>query len=324
MGKAARFACILTPMLMTLASIVCTVLIMAGGTNKANTWISNIYFFKIDTRLITTQETLSLIPGTTLDDNLLKTGFKGGEQLGLSDFYTAHLWNYCSGNITIEGSSETWKVTDCVKPKTTFHFDVYEIFKLDSDANGKSGVAEDDIPSSVQKVDKAIKVVSNVMVALYCLGLVALVVTFVVGWFGLLSRWGSCVTTIFADIAFLFILSASIMATALYATLKEGFNKGLKDFGAVASLNNRTLAIMWLAVAFAFGASIFWMFSTCCCSGRSRKIMGHNDRSGPGSYEKAPYTYERVAAPYAPTSQVHAPGAQSGVGYEPYRHAGAQ
>jgi len=143
------------------------------------------------------------VSGTTLDDNLLKTGLKGGEELGLSDFYTAHLWNYCSGNITTEGSKDTWKVTECAKPKTTFHFDVYAIFKLDSDASGKSGVTEDDIPSAVQKVNKAIKVVSNIMVALYCLGLVALVVTFVVGWFGLLSRWGSCVTTIFADVSLL-------------------------------------------------------------------------------------------------------------------------
>lgn len=311
-------------MLLTLASLVCTVLIMVGGTNKGNTWISDIYFFRVDTRLITTVDSIDVLPGTTLDDNLLKTGFKGGEALGLEDFYTAHLWNYCSGSITVDGSKETWKVTDCSKPKTTFHFDIYEIFKLDSDANGKDGLTEDDIPDSVTKVDKAIKVVSNVMVAMFCCGLVGLVVTFVVGWFGLLSRWGSCVTTIFADVAFFFILAASIIATALYATLKEGFNKGLKDFGAVANLNNKTLIIMWLGVGFAFGASLFWMFSTCCCSGRSRKIMGHSDRSGPGSYEKAPYTYERVAAPYAPTSQVHAPGAQAAVGYEPYRHAGAQ
>lgn len=297
---------------------------MVGGTNKGNTWISDIYFFRVDTRLITTVDSIDVLPGTSLDDDLLKTGFKGGEALGLEDFYTAHLWNYCSGSITVDGSKETWKVTDCSKPKTTFHFDIYEIFKLDSDANGKDGLTEDDIPDSVTKVDKAIKVVSNVMVAMFCCGLVGLVVTFVVGWFGLLSRWGSCVTTIFADVAFFFILAASIIATALYATLKEGFNRGLKDFGAVANLNNKTLIIMWLGVGFAFGASLFWMFSTCCCSGRSRKIMGHSDRSGSGSYEKAPYTYERVAAPYAPTSQVHAPGAQAAVGYEPYRHAGAQ
>jgi hypothetical protein len=158
---------------------------MVGGTNQGNTWISNIYFFKIDTRSINVQGSLDVIPGTTIDDNLLKTGLKDGQELGLSDFYTAHLWNYCSGNITTDGSKETWKVTECAKPKSTFHFDIYEIFKLDSDANGKTGITEDDIPSSVQKVDKAIKVVSNVMVALYCLGLVALVVTFVVGWFGL-------------------------------------------------------------------------------------------------------------------------------------------
>lgn len=323
MVRVARFLCILAPMLLTLASLMCTVLIMVGGTKQSNAWISNIYFFKIDTRNITTQETISVVSGTTLDDNLLKTGLKGGELLGLEDFYTAHLWNYCSGNITVDGDTETWTVLDCAKPKATFYFDVYEIFKLDSDASGKKGVNESDIPDSVMKVNKAIKIVSNVMVAMFCCGLVSLFVTFVIGWFGLLSRLGSCVTTIFADIAFFFILTGSIIATALYATLKEGFNKGLKDFGAVATVNNRTLSIMWIGVAFAFGASLFWMFSSCCCSARSREIMGHRDRSS-GNYEKAPYTYERVQAPYAQTSQVHPTGAQAGVGYEPYRHAGAQ
>ena len=44
---------------------------------------------------------------------------------------------------------------------------------------------------------------------------------------------------------------------------------------------------------------------------------------GGNKHEKAPYTYEKVAAPYAPTTTVD-PGAQQGVGYEPYRHGGAQ
>lgn len=322
MGKAARFACILTPMLLTIASLACTVLIMAGGTKSSNAWISNIYFFRIDTREITTVESLDILPGD-LDNGVLKTGFKAGEELGLDDFYTAHLWNYCSGKITVDGDKEDWEVTNCGKPKTTFHFDIFQIFKLDSEENGKEGITEDEIPDNVKKVNKAIKVVSNVMVAMFCCGVVATVVTFIVGWFGLLSRWGSCVTTIFADVAFFFILSGSIIATALYATLKEGFNRALDDFGAVATLNNRTLVIMWLGVGFAFGAALFWMMSTCCCSGRSKKIMESSPRSG-GTYEKAPYTYERVAAPYAPTSQIHSSGAQTGVGYEPYRHAGAQ
>lgn len=53
MGKAGRFACILTPMLLTLASLVCIVLVMIGqmstGGNKApSTSLGrSLYFFKV-------------------------------------------------------------------------------------------------------------------------------------------------------------------------------------------------------------------------------------------------------------------------------------
>ncbi|KAF8472723.1 SUR7/PalI family-domain-containing protein [Kalaharituber pfeilii] len=322
MGKLGRFACILTPMLLTLASLTCTVLLMAGGTNKKIGWVNDLYIFRIDTRNLQTQDTLDLLP-TDLDD--VDTGLpeKTSDDLGLADFYNAYLWNYCSGEQTMDGSKEVWKVTECSKPKATFYFNIIDIFAVDSEKNDKEPIDEDDLPDAVRKVNKAIKVLSNVMIAMFCCGLVATVVTFIVGWFGLLSRWGSCVTTIFADVAFSFLLAGSVIATGLYATLREGFNRALKDFGAKASLNPQLLVIMWLAVAFALAGAVFWMFSTCCCSGRSRKIMGQTERSRK-SYEKAPYTYERVASPYAPTTQVPSGGMQPAVGYEPYRHAGAQ
>ena len=84
------------------------------------------------------------------------------------------------------------------------------------------------------------------------------------------------------------------------------------------------LTATWLAVAFSVCAGIFWLFSTCCCSGKSDKKSV--------KVEKAPYTYERVASPYLGQSanqgasgsgvrmQDLGPGKQT-VGYEPYRHA---
>lgn len=158
-------------------------------------WLTNCS--QIDTRSIQTVDHINLVPGS-LDDGLLKTGFTNNQELGLDDFYNAYLWNYCSGNVTTDGK---WEVGYCAKPKSTFYFNIYEIFKLDSDASGKDGLTADEIPANVTKVNKAIKTISNVMVGLFAVGIVATVVTFVVGWFGLLSRWGSCVTTIFAAVS---------------------------------------------------------------------------------------------------------------------------
>ena len=97
-------------------------------------------------------------------------------------------------------------------------------------------------------------------------------------------------------------------------------------------------ATTWLAVAFSLAASVFWLFSVCCCSGRSG-----NDRVGRSSkrvkVEDTPYTYERVASPYLgqnANGNERAQKGKSGGGvplggmgqgqgskahsYEPYRH----
>jgi len=53
MGKIGRFACILTPMLLTLASLLCIAIVMAGqtpwkGNNAPSTALGrDLYFFKV-------------------------------------------------------------------------------------------------------------------------------------------------------------------------------------------------------------------------------------------------------------------------------------
>ena len=135
------------------------------------------------------------------------------------------------------------------------------------------------------------------------------------------------------------------------------FNTVLKPYRIHATMGQRMLTVNWLAFAFSLGAGLFWLISTCCCSGRSNhKDSGkhHNDRSGPGpaqhnqapggiggwfnrggrgvTAEKAPYTYERVGDPYfgggahagdrVPLRDMGAPHAGSGRenAYEPFRH----
>lgn len=140
------------------------------------------------------------IPFTDLDDKLFDDGMKtASAELGLADFYTAHLWNYCEGKITTEGDKQVWSTTKCGKPQTQFFFNSIEILNLEAEGQG---VDEAQFPDSVVKVNKALKIASNFMVAMYACGALATALTFFIGWFGLLSRWGSCVTTIFADVRF--------------------------------------------------------------------------------------------------------------------------
>lgn len=47
MGKLGRFACIFTPMALTIASLICLLLIFLGGLNKSSSTLRDLYVFKV-------------------------------------------------------------------------------------------------------------------------------------------------------------------------------------------------------------------------------------------------------------------------------------
>lgn len=118
-----------------------------------------------------------------------------------------------------------------------------------------------------------------------------------------------------------FTFAAALTVTLLYSTLVGVFETVMKPYNIKASMGKQMLSVLWLAVAFSLGSGFFWLFSVCCCSGKSDKKKV--------SVEKTPYTYERVASPYmghsagASSHQMHtmpAHGGASGPKFEPYRN----
>ena len=49
MGKAGRIACIFTPYVLTVASLICLILVGLGCTNKNSSSLNNLYFFRVST-----------------------------------------------------------------------------------------------------------------------------------------------------------------------------------------------------------------------------------------------------------------------------------
>lgn len=47
MGKLGRIACIATPMALTIASLICLLLVFLGGINKSDSTLNGLYFFKV-------------------------------------------------------------------------------------------------------------------------------------------------------------------------------------------------------------------------------------------------------------------------------------
>ncbi|KAG9999469.1 hypothetical protein KCU78_g15892, partial [Aureobasidium melanogenum] len=171
------------------------------------------------------------------------------------------------------------------------------------------------LDSSTRKSIDLYKKVSKWMFAAYFAGLWALVLTIVFGIFAVCSRWGSFLTWICAIISTILIFGGSITATVMFSILVSTLHEKLKDYGVKVSLSGHMLAVTWLATAFILIATLFWLFSCCCCSGKSNPHhirnkeapaaelglpkAGFLNRGRSMKSEKSGAGYERVESPYA-------------------------
>ncbi|KAL8704281.1 MAG: hypothetical protein Q9201_002560 [Fulgogasparrea decipioides] len=322
MGKAGRVACIATPMLLTLASLICLIIVALGGTNKSNATLNKYYFFRANTIDINVKPSDLNIPSNPLTDAIInQTTSAAKDALDVKDFYHVSLWNYCSGDFD-NGKD---KITYCSPHKNQFWFNPVEVWGLNN--TNIDQLFSKELRSGLHAYKQAAKW----MFIAYIVALITTIVEILVGFFAIFSRLGSLATTIVSTISSLFIIAFALTATILYATLMGSFNEALKKYNIHGSLGHDMYVVVWLSVAFSFGAGIFWLFSSCCCSGRSDKIK-YGDRAGRKG------TYERVESPYGyregPVNFHSGPGyqaphhgvplgnvGQKGTAYEPYRRA---
>ncbi|KAI6863894.1 hypothetical protein KC334_g20352, partial [Hortaea werneckii] len=148
----------------------------------------------------------------------------------------------------------------------------------------------------------------------------------------------------------IFTFAAVLTSTVLFSVLVGSLKAVLDPYGIKLALGEHALAVTWLSVAFSWAATLFWLFSICCCSGRSNphhksnkgglwkaepKGQGYGDWGNRGrglQVQKTGGGYERVASPYVggvdgdrvPLQQYPQQPAghyrqQSGP-FEPYRH----
>ncbi|SMR42209.1 unnamed protein product [Zymoseptoria tritici ST99CH_1A5] len=339
MGKAGRAACILTPMLLTLASLICLLLVQLGGINKSNDTLNSMSFF---TANLTNFTSTSISGDSTLALALQQVQDTGS----VADIYQIHLWNYCTANSSADGDTDMDK---CSKRKQNFVFDPVKVWGLEvaNATKDSSGSASDNaIQAAIHNVADnindyeekilgksgkealhAYRTVAKWMFIAYQVAFWTTLATLVVGIFAVFSRIGSLCTWILALISTLFTFIAVLMSTILFSVLVPALNKVLDDYGIKLSLSTPQLTVVWLAVAFSLAGSLFWLFSICCCSGRSNphhrsnkgglwnaepKGQGYGvadqqhhaawagERRSRGlQVEKTGGDYERVTSPYA-------------------------
>lgn len=292
----------------------------------------------------TGSETISKIEGLLNDahitsvsaDEIQQTIQKFQNDADIADFYDIGLWGYCEG----DSANGKENITSCTEPKAEFYFNPASVLGLTEDQ------LEKELGGDMKKIMNVYKAVSKWMFIAYLIAFIATAAQLLVGVIAIFSRWGSCVTTIVSIVSFLFTLGASLTSTIMFSIAKGSLGSALKIYEVDVSMGENIYVATWLAVAFSLAATIFWMFSTCCCSGRSP--YGHKDRRdnrGGITAEKAPYTYEPIGAahppfgsqPYAPQPYAPPPGHttaypspannnnnnnnnQPSSAYEPFRH----
>ncbi|KAJ5256626.1 hypothetical protein N7478_012730 [Penicillium angulare] len=337
MGKAGRVACIITPYLLTIATLICIIVVALGCTKSSSSTLSNLYFIRVDLRNIDNgtktdseiEDILNEFHITSVNSSEVKDIVdqlaSNEEDSEIKEFYDIGLWGYCDGDVR-DGKFET---TDCTKPKGDFYFDPISVWHLDSTS------IKDEMPDDYNKIMKVYKAVSKWMSVAYIIAIITTVIEILVGFFAICSRWGSCVTTLFAVTGFIFTTAASVTATVLFSVFKGSLTHTLEAYGIKLHMGKNIYVATWLAVAFSLASTIFWVFSVCCCSGRSPYNHSNKPRGRGLTAEKAPYTYEALGAGAQPfghhdSTAYPPPSANSypmtnqppqASPYEPFRHS---
>lgn len=255
-----------------------------------------------------------MVPGTEIDDVLLEAFRSSASSDNLDDIYQIYFWNYCSGSA--DGSD-----LSCTGRKAKFWFNPVEVWGLEDTK------IQEHFPDQLQDGLNAYRKVAGWMYTCYWIAICVTAAEMLVGWLGLFSRWGSFVTTLVSGVSTLATVAGASTSTALYGTIVGALNTSLEPYNMNATVGRRMLSTTWLAAAFSIGAGLFWVISTCCCSGKSSDKKG--GRKGT-SVEKGPYTYERVGGFFGAknnTREAHhddnvplRPMGGQHSGYEPYRH----
>ncbi|TRX94174.1 hypothetical protein FHL15_004942 [Xylaria flabelliformis] len=351
-----RYFCVALPFILTVASIIAA--LIAGLTGVSS---NDLYLFRIDVTNLSidasqlqdiVSNASSLVSGDKLDDitnqvtnnvenagddvsdkikeiinrdsasdvasditNALSGTIIKASDLGLANKYDFTLWGYC---VTPQDGKK-----NCTKAE--FDWASKELNLTWVDRLTQVVGLNITLPKELDDGLDAYKTITKWTEVVFIIAIVALGLELLVGLFTACSRAISCVTWIISGFA-----TAAIIATAVLLTVTGSTVIGVvlgvsKHYGVKANLNNSFLAVIWISVAFAIGAGLFWLFSICCCKPENRP---HGGKRHLDSEKHMP------TGSYAPLGENHASGyggynygapqrggARSDLAYEPYSHS---
>ncbi|KAL6863003.1 hypothetical protein ACO1O0_003246 [Amphichorda felina] len=331
--RAGRFVCVGLPIALTIGAIIAFMVATLSGIAH-----NNLYIFKVNLEgLKLDANTLEAVIGDGIDDlgNILnnkrheRRALTAGD-LNLGRKYEFTLWNYCE----IKDSKR-----DCIDGE--YNWASKHLRKDIIDEIPKIGSKTIELPDEIDKAIDVFSTVTRYTEIAFIVALAVLGAELVLGIFSSCTRIMSCLTWLIGLAAIVLCIVAAGLATAMGAVVVGAIEAAAKEYGVRASLNTNFLACIWIGAAFAIAASLFWLFTICCCKpehGSRRSKGDDNEKLVSSAYYPIGGTandHEMTSAGYhnqfQPTygqDYTHAPSHYSGsrlgsrpeVSYEPYSH----
>ncbi|KAI1827805.1 SUR7 protein [Xylaria intraflava] len=358
MGGVGRYFCVALPFILTIGSIIAALVVGLTGVTS-----NDLYLFRIDITNLTVSggelqglinDASSLFSGhnasstrrdvandppldwhdyrllaedngnsknvedtvQNLGNALQNTNITASE-LGLANIYDFTLWGFC---VTPQDGKR-----NCTKAQ--FDWASHELNTSWVDQLGNDTGFNVTLPKDIKDGLDLYKTVTKWTEIVFIIAIVALGLELVVGLFTACSRAVSCITWLISGFATAAIIATAVLLTVTGSTVLGVVYAAAHKYGVKTSLNTAFLAVLWLSVAFAIGAGLFWLFSICCCKPENRP----HKRSSHGDGEKL-----IPSGAYAPLDEHAHPGynpynfgapqrggARSDLAYEPYSHARA-
>lgn len=228
--------------------------------------------------------TCSLIDGISdTIENEIEEGINDiAQDLGIHDWYSAHLMNFCEGyyvpgavpNSTLEKSKIHKNVTDCSN-RTMYNLNPQQIIQKELNNSLGDGVVSlvDDLnwPEDISKGLKALTVAFKAAFVLYCIAIGFIGIALILAIVSIFTRGRlSALLNMMVDwLAFLVIGIASAIATAIAVKGASVVNKYGHDIGVSAQQGDKFMIFTWVSTGLMLLASIVWCFD--CVLGTRRR-----------------------------------------------------
>ncbi|KAF1837474.1 hypothetical protein BDW02DRAFT_128975 [Decorospora gaudefroyi] len=201
-------------------------------------------------------------------------------RLGIEDWYSAHMLNYCAGqyepeeaaNATLSQDDISKNVTGCVGQRAMYKFEPTRIIQDALDKTGVDVTLEDlHWPEDIQDGIDALNALMAAMFVLYVIAICLIFVALVAAIVAVLTsgRLSAFINVLIATLAFLAIGLASALVTAVVVKATDIINDKGEDIGLAASWGGKFLALTWVATALMLIVVLAWIVEFCM--GRRRK-----------------------------------------------------